>query len=156
MYFYASKISAIACGTRCRQTVLQKSRGQRDRDKCRQHNHRRHHRRRCQISSGSSSDSESADDCCPESDQTAAVLEAGPEGGPGVHPLATDGGIFSLDPGHLAAESVLLGSGGIRYRRRHSAEQLSAHDLEMGFQQMEVSAKKADLKQVYFGQIANA
>ncbi|XP_037960568.1 uncharacterized protein LOC119689743 [Teleopsis dalmanni] len=33
MYYYASKISAIACGTRCRQTVLQKSRGQRDRDK---------------------------------------------------------------------------------------------------------------------------
>ncbi|KAH8349241.1 hypothetical protein KR067_003451 [Drosophila pandora] len=142
MYFYASKISAIACGTRCRQTVLQKSRGQRDRDKCRQHNHRRHHRRRCQISNGSSSDSESADDCCPESDQMAAVLEAGPEGGPGVHPLATDGGIFSLDPGHLAAESVLLGSGGIRYRRRHSAEQLSAHDLEMGFQQMELGTLK--------------
>uniref|UniRef100_A0A1A9ZIM6 Uncharacterized protein n=1 Tax=Glossina pallidipes TaxID=7398 RepID=A0A1A9ZIM6_GLOPL len=34
MYYYASKISAIACGTRCKQTVLQKSRGQRDRDKC--------------------------------------------------------------------------------------------------------------------------
>ncbi|XP_037903969.1 ras-GEF domain-containing family member 1B isoform X2 [Hermetia illucens] len=33
MYYYASKISAIACGTRCRQSVLQKSRGQRDRDK---------------------------------------------------------------------------------------------------------------------------
>ncbi|XP_055916859.1 uncharacterized protein LOC129949429 [Eupeodes corollae] len=33
MYYYASKISAIACGTRCKQTVLQKSRGQRDRDK---------------------------------------------------------------------------------------------------------------------------
>lgn len=40
MYFYASKISAIACGTRCRQTVLQKSRGQRDRDKHNQHRHR--------------------------------------------------------------------------------------------------------------------
>ncbi|XP_055375627.1 ras-GEF domain-containing family member 1B [Condylostylus longicornis] len=33
MYYYASKISAIACGTRCKQSVLQKSRGQRDRDK---------------------------------------------------------------------------------------------------------------------------
>ncbi|XP_070132982.1 ras-GEF domain-containing family member 1B-B isoform X2 [Drosophila bipectinata] len=143
MYFYASKISAIACGTRCRQTVLQKSRGQRDRDKCRQHHHRRHHRRRCQISSGSSSDSESADDCFPESDQMAGGLETDPEGGPGVHPLPTDGGIFSLDPGHLAAESALLGSGGIRYRRRHSAEQLSAHDLEMGFQQIELGTIKS-------------
>lgn len=33
MYYYASKISAIACGTHCRQNVLRKSRGQRDRDK---------------------------------------------------------------------------------------------------------------------------
>lgn len=84
----------------------------------------------------------------------AAVLETGPGGGPGVHPLSTDGGIFSLDPGHLAAESAVLGSGGIRFRRRHSAEQLSAHDLEMGFQQIEVSAKKEDFKRVYFGRIA--
>lgn len=35
MYYYASKLSAIACGTRCKQAVLQKNRGQRDRDKLR-------------------------------------------------------------------------------------------------------------------------
>lgn len=33
MYYYATKLSAIACGTRCRQAVMQKNRGQRDRDK---------------------------------------------------------------------------------------------------------------------------
>ncbi|XP_059220669.1 uncharacterized protein LOC106082724 [Stomoxys calcitrans] len=44
MYYYASKISAIACGTRCRQSVLQKSRGQRDRDK--QHHHQQRQRLR--------------------------------------------------------------------------------------------------------------
>ena len=33
MYYYASKISAIACGTRSKQAALKKSRGQRDRDK---------------------------------------------------------------------------------------------------------------------------
>jgi len=27
MYYYASKISAVACGTRCRQSVIQKARG---------------------------------------------------------------------------------------------------------------------------------
>lgn len=141
MYFYASKISAIACGTRCKQTVLQKSRGQRDRDKCHhghhQH-HRRHHRRRCRISSNSSStDSESADECGLELGESGAdSREAGAGGGPGLQ--VAQGGIFSLDPGHLTAETALLG-GNIRYRRRHSAEQLSAYDLEMGFQQLEVS-----------------
>lgn len=49
MYYYASKISAIACGTRCRQSVLQKSRGQRDRDKHQQHHRhsQRHKSRHC-------------------------------------------------------------------------------------------------------------
>ncbi|XP_016974153.1 uncharacterized protein LOC108040948 [Drosophila rhopaloa] len=142
MYFYASKISAIACGMRCKQTVLQKSRGQRDRDKCRQHHHqhphhRRHHRRRCHISSGSSSDSESADDCCPE------LGEPGVDSG-GAGLQGPPGGIFSLDSGHLTAETALLsGNGHIRYRRRHSAEQLSAYDLEMGFQQIELGNTKS-------------
>jgi len=148
MYFYASKISAIACGTRCKQTVLQKSRGQRDRDKCQRHHHphthqhhRRHHRRRCHISSNSSSsDSESADDCCLEA---GAGLESGLESG-----VPAPGGIFSLDSGHLTAETALLG-GNIRYRRRHSAEQLSAYDLEMGFQQLEVSAQEWYFKCTY-------
>ncbi|XP_033173578.1 uncharacterized protein LOC117150681 isoform X2 [Drosophila mauritiana] len=158
MYFYASKISAIACGTRCKQTVLQKSRGQRDRDKCHhghhghhQH-HRRHHRRRCRISSNSSSsDSESADDCCLELGESGAdSREGGAGGGAGLQ--GVQGGIFSLDPGHLTAETALLG-GNIRYRRRHSAEQLSAYDLEMGFQQLElgttisVGPKNEDLVQ---------
>lgn len=43
MYYYASKLSAIACGTRCKQAVLQKNRGQRDRDKDRRRMHSRHH-----------------------------------------------------------------------------------------------------------------
>lgn len=47
MYYYASKISAIACGTRCRQSVLQKSRGQRDRDKHNQQRHQRQRSRHC-------------------------------------------------------------------------------------------------------------
>ncbi|XP_017076085.2 uncharacterized protein LOC108111201 isoform X2 [Drosophila eugracilis] len=142
MYFYASKISAIACGTRCKQTVLQKSRGQRDRDKCQRHHHqhhRRHHRRRCHISSNSSSsDSESADDCCLEMGES--VVESG--GGLGVGLQGPPGGIFSLDPGHLTAETALL-AGNIRYRRRHSAEQLSAYDLEMGFQQLELGTTQS-------------
>ncbi|EDV57594.2 uncharacterized protein LOC6542220 [Drosophila erecta] len=146
MYFYASKISAIACGTRCKQTVLQKSRGQRDRDKCHhghhgQHghhqHHRRHHRRRCRISgNSSSSDSESADDCCLEMGESGADSREG-GAGEGAGLQGAPGGIFSLDPGHLTAETALLG-GNIRYRRRHSAEQLSAYDLEMGFQQLEL------------------
>ncbi|XP_073825479.1 uncharacterized protein isoform X2 [Musca autumnalis] len=53
MYYYASKISAIACGTRCRQSVLQKSRGQRDRDK--QQQHQRHHQRQKSRHCGQSS-----------------------------------------------------------------------------------------------------
>ncbi|XP_041452222.1 uncharacterized protein LOC111071809 isoform X2 [Drosophila obscura] len=121
MYFYASKISAMACGMRCKQTVLEKSRGQRDRDKCR---HRR--RRRCRHpSSSSSSDS---DECCLENEPVPSLE-------------ATNDGVFSLDAGNLTAETAFLGVGpgslGIRYRRRHSAEQLSAYDLEMGFQQIE-------------------
>ncbi|XP_019895472.1 uncharacterized protein LOC101891098 [Musca domestica] len=65
MYYYASKISAIACGTRCRQSVLQKSRGQRDRDKHQQHHrHSQRHKSRhcgqnsCQGSPNCSSSSE--------------------------------------------------------------------------------------------------
>ncbi|XP_034129361.1 uncharacterized protein LOC117584521 isoform X3 [Drosophila guanche] len=135
MYFYASKISAIACGMRCKQTVLQKSRGQRDRDKCR---HRR--RRRCRHpSSSSSSDS---DDCCLENEPV-----------PSLAP--TNGGVFSLDAGNLTAETALLGVApgglGIRYRRRHSAEQLSAYDLEMGFQQIELAAKTGGHNRVGVG-----
>ncbi|XP_026843402.1 uncharacterized protein LOC6596333 isoform X2 [Drosophila persimilis] len=135
MYFYASKISAIACGMRCKQTVLQKSRGQRDRDKCR---HRR--RRRCRHpSSSSSSDS---DDCCLENEPVASLE-------------AANGGIFSLDAGNLTAETAFLAAGpgglGIRYRRRHSAEQLSAYDLEMGFQQIELAAKSVGHNRVGVG-----
>uniref|UniRef100_T1GJ49 Ras-GEF domain-containing protein n=1 Tax=Megaselia scalaris TaxID=36166 RepID=T1GJ49_MEGSC len=33
MYYYASKISAIACGARCKKNMFKKARGQRDRDK---------------------------------------------------------------------------------------------------------------------------
>ncbi|XP_041452225.1 ras-GEF domain-containing family member 1B isoform X5 [Drosophila obscura] len=135
MYFYASKISAMACGMRCKQTVLEKSRGQRDRDKCR---HRR--RRRCRHpSSSSSSDS---DECCLENEPVPSLE-------------ATNDGVFSLDAGNLTAETAFLGVGpgslGIRYRRRHSAEQLSAYDLEMGFQQIELAAKSVGHNRVGFG-----
>lgn len=34
MYYYASKLSAMACGIRCKQTIIQRNRGLRDRDKC--------------------------------------------------------------------------------------------------------------------------
>lgn len=33
MYYYASKISAIACGARCKKNMFKRARGQRDRDK---------------------------------------------------------------------------------------------------------------------------
>lgn len=34
MYYYASKLSAMACGIRCKQAIIQRNRGHRDRDKC--------------------------------------------------------------------------------------------------------------------------
>lgn len=126
MYFYASKISAIACGTRCKQTVLQKSRGQRDRDKC-----RHSHRGRCRHQNSSDSDT-SADEACCGLDMEKPPAQ--PE-------------VFSLDVANPLADTTMypalaLGAGaeGIRLRRRHSAEQLSAQDLELGFQQFEVGS----------------
>lgn len=128
MYFYASKISAIACGTRCKQTVLQKSRGQRDRDKC-----RHSHRGRCRHQNSSDSDASADEACC------GLDMEKPP-----VQPE-----VFSLDVANPLADTTMypalslgiaLGAGneGVRLRRRHSAEQLSAQDLELGFQQFEV------------------
>lgn len=139
MYFYASKISAIACGTRCKQTVLQKSRGQRDRDKC-----RHSHRGRCRQQNSSDSDT-SADEACCGLDMEKPPAQ--PE-------------VFSLDVANPLADTTMypalslglaLGAGneGVRLRRRHSAEQLSAQDLELGFQQFEVG-KTHRLYDVYY------
>lgn len=52
MYYYASKLSAIACGTRCKQAILQKNRGQRDRDKL----------RRMRVNQGNDDDDIDSDD----------------------------------------------------------------------------------------------
>ncbi|KAH8378476.1 hypothetical protein KR093_011607 [Drosophila rubida] len=156
MYFYASKISAIVCATRCKQTVLQKSRGQRDRDKDKASNHQRqrkrhrHHssrsRRRDQCpQSSSDSDSSIEEACCRH------VADGGDEDGePSSQP---DVGIFLLDAETSQLTSLGLGLGlevgseatttAMHFRRRHSAEQLSAHDLELGFQQLKVTAPAA-------------
>ncbi|KAH8271792.1 hypothetical protein KR044_005467 [Drosophila immigrans] len=119
MYFYASKISAIACGSRCKQSVLQKSRGQRDRDKAKYLR-----RSRCHHSSSESGDDD--DDCC----EIAATQP--------------DLSVISIDVGNPILQSNLalgleLGNEQLRLRRRHSAEQLSAQDLEQGFQQFELA-----------------
>ncbi|XP_002003723.3 uncharacterized protein LOC6577786 [Drosophila mojavensis] len=139
MYFYANKISAIVCGARCKQAVLQKSRGSRDRDKdkCRRHRHRHRSRRRTSRCPESSSDSEtSADDGCCGHDNVLDDATAQP-----------DVGIFLLNASSANAEAAQLGlelgftNEGMRLRRRHSAEQLSAHDLELGLQQFKLAAK---------------
>ncbi|KAH8377818.1 hypothetical protein KR093_007247 [Drosophila rubida] len=116
MYFYASKISAIACGSRCKQSVLQKSRGQRDRDKA-----KFHQRTRCQHSS-SESEASIDDNCC----EIAATQP--------------DLSVISIDVGQpLTLGFELAATEQLRLRRRHSAEQLSAQDLEQGFQQFNLA-----------------
>ncbi|XP_050320215.1 ras-GEF domain-containing family member 1B isoform X2 [Bactrocera neohumeralis] len=120
MYYYASKISAIACGTRCRQTVLQKSRGQRDRDKY-----------------VTADDDNGAGGCV---GATAATMDehgnvvvvadgAGNAGNAGmtIYTTAAESAFATATPGD-----------GVRHRRRHS-EQLDAYDLELGFQKLESS-----------------
>ncbi|KAH8418776.1 hypothetical protein KR222_002167 [Zaprionus bogoriensis] len=125
MYFYATKISAIVCAARCKRSVLQKSRGQRDRDKqkCR-HGKRSRRRTRC------SSDSDS-EDCCEGHDEAGEIS----------HLTSDVGGIFLLDAAsttecdpHFEQQALI--------RRRHSAEQLSALDLERGFQHLNFAAAK--------------
>ncbi|XP_036222412.2 uncharacterized protein [Bactrocera oleae] len=125
MYYYASKISAIACGTRCRQTVLQKSRGQRDRDKYVTAN----------------SDDNNAGGC------VGATVAAMDEHGERV--VVVDGAGNATNTGMTiyttAAESAFATAtpgDGVRHRRRHS-EQLDAYDLELGFQKFEVSLAKS-------------
>ncbi|XP_034100304.2 uncharacterized protein LOC117565355 isoform X1 [Drosophila albomicans] len=119
MYFYASKISAIACGSRCKQSVLQKSRGQRDRDKAKfQH--------RCRHSSSSESEASLDDACCD------------------ISATQPDLSVISIDVANPILHSNLplgfeQGNEQLRLRRRHSAEQLSAQDLEQGFQQFELN-----------------
>lgn len=128
MYFYATKISAIVCATRCKRTVLQKSRGQRDRDKhkCR---HGKRNRRRSRCTQGNS---DSDDDCC----------------GCGRDDEIThqpDVGIFMLNTSndtnaeaHISTE-FQLGNEKMLIQRRHSTEQLNALGLELGFQHLNVS-----------------
>lgn len=128
MYFYATKISAIVCATRCKRTVLQKSRGQRDRDKhkCR-HGKRNRIRTRC-----TQGNSDSDDDCC----------------GCGRDDEIThqpDVGIFMLNTtNNTNAEAAIstefqLGNEKMLIQRRHSTEQLNALGLELGFQHLNVS-----------------
>jgi len=144
MYFYASKISAIICATRCKQTVLQKSRGQRDRDKDKspnrqrqRHRNRLRHRRRSRCpQSSSDSESNTEDNACyGKEKEEEARLSPQP-----------DVGIFLLNAETAQLSGLGLGlelgqaneMTAMHFRRRHSAEQLSAHDLELGFQQLKV------------------
>ncbi|XP_062134006.1 uncharacterized protein LOC133844153 isoform X1 [Drosophila sulfurigaster albostrigata] len=155
MYFYASKLSAIVCATRCKQTVLQKSRGQRDRDKDkdRASNHQRPRKRhrhhgsrsrrqsRCPQSSSDSDSSIEEDDCCRHGEETTPQHQHQPQ---------PDVGIFLLNAEASQLTSLGLGLGSetttttMHFRRRHSAEQLSAHDLELGFQQLKVTTASTE------------
>ncbi|EDW63779.2 uncharacterized protein [Drosophila virilis] len=141
MYFYASKISAIVCGTRCKQTVLQKSRGQRDRDKdkCRRHRQRHRSRRRSRCQESSSDSETSADDV-----YCGLELDATPQPDVGIFLLnASSSSTEAAQPGSLGLE-LGFANEGMRLRRRHSAEQLNAHDLELGLQHFKPLATKDD------------
>ncbi|KAH8263632.1 hypothetical protein KR044_011771 [Drosophila immigrans] len=145
MYFYASKISAIVCATRCKQTVLQKSRGQRDRDKekaSNQQRHRRRHRHRHRSRRRSRCPQSSSDSDASSSLDEMEMEDQGEQQGEASH--QPDVGIFLLD-----AEATQLEVGGLEstatlhFRRRHSAEQLSAHDLALELQQLKLTATDA-------------
>lgn len=166
MYYYASKISAIACGTRCRQTVLQKSRGQRDRDKnqhhhSQHHHHNSHHHNRLHAGSYCNDCGTDTDDELDKDGICIRMQTRGDNGefnGSGSGAMASDGRIYvtnTNDNGTTETSVSTLvavangGNGvsgssnntdGIRYRRRYS-EQLDAYDIELGFQKFEVSQK---------------
>ncbi|XP_036329732.1 ras-GEF domain-containing family member 1C-like [Rhagoletis pomonella] len=137
MYYYASKISAIACGTRCRQTVLQKSRGQRDRDK-----------------SGRSADDDNnvggrsgVGDNGADRDDDIGVGVGGDIGidgdtGMAIYTTSAENALAEAMAAAAAAGTTTTNGDGVRYRRRHS-EQLDAYDLELGFQKLEVSLAKS-------------
>ncbi|XP_032595223.1 uncharacterized protein LOC6567062 isoform X2 [Drosophila grimshawi] len=122
MYFYASKISAIACGTRSKQTVLQKSRGQRDRDKD------IYRQRGClQQSSDSETSTDEADSVKPSSQ-------------------FPDVGIFSLDVCSSTVETTTPSSLQLRKaleQENECAAQLDASELELGFRQFELTNAKS-------------
>ncbi|XP_054744416.1 uncharacterized protein LOC129248830 [Anastrepha obliqua] len=135
MYYYASKISAIACGTRCRQTVLQKSRGQRDRDKY--------------VSADDDSNARGCGDGANGADEEddAAGGGGGVGGFGGRSGIGIEGGtdmaIYTTAAESALAEAMASAAttgDGVRHRRRHS-EQLDAYDLELGFQKLEVSVR---------------
>ncbi|XP_053960485.1 uncharacterized protein LOC128864754 [Anastrepha ludens] len=136
MYYYASKISAIACGTRCRQTVLQKSRGQRDRDKY--------------VSADDDSNARGCGDGANGADEEDDAGGGGGVGGFGGRSgIGIEGGtdmaIYTTAAESALAEAMASAAttgDGVRHRRRHS-EQLDAYDLELGFQKLEVSLAKS-------------
>lgn len=135
MYYYASKISAIACGTRCRQTVLQKSRGQRDRDKY-----------------VTTDDDNNVGSCV---GATAAAMDGHSDfvvvvDGRGARTSAgvgddSDTGMTVYTTAAESAFSAATPGDGVRHRRRHS-EQLDAYDLELGLQKLEVSLREKRTK----------
>lgn len=128
MYFYATKISAIVCATRCKRTVLQQSRGQRDRDKhkCR---HGKRNRRRSRCTQGNS-DSDDDCCCCGRDDETSHQPDVG------IFMLNTSS---NTNAGAGISTEFQLGNEEMLIQRRHSAEQLSALGLELGFQNLNVS-----------------
>uniref|UniRef100_A0A1A9WZ42 N-terminal Ras-GEF domain-containing protein n=1 Tax=Glossina brevipalpis TaxID=37001 RepID=A0A1A9WZ42_9MUSC len=155
MYYYASKISAIACGTRCKQTVLQKSRGQRDRDKC------------TANSGGKTRSHIYTTDTDDDTDDRECVDSGGRGIGGGIlmqtynndddndFTMATNGRIYVTDTNEAGTTETSVStlfstagigiegpssSDGIRYRRRHS-EQLDICDT--GLQRLEVSNNTA-------------
>ncbi|XP_075151003.1 uncharacterized protein LOC142225115 [Haematobia irritans] len=166
MYYYASKISAIACGTRCRQSVLQKSRGQRDRDKHHQHHHHQQRQRLRHCGQNSCNGSPTCSkgtpgDCTTDTDDEVDDTEGGgicirmhkrndnheygSGGGSGrIYVTNTnDTGTTETSVSTLVAATdgtgpVANSMDGVRYRRRFS-EQLDAYDIELGFQKFELS-----------------
>ncbi|XP_067625318.1 uncharacterized protein [Eurosta solidaginis] len=155
MYYYASKISAIACGTRCRKSVLQKSRGQRDRDKyvaCDDDDINASGNNGC--GGGGSSDGSGADDgdndigCSVVSGK--GIFDDGATG-MGIYTTGTENALVEAMAASAAAAAATTTTGdGIRHRRRHS-EQLDAYDLELGFHKFEVSLAKSTQQTAFTG-----
>ncbi|KAL9924588.1 uncharacterized protein ACN2A1_007929 isoform 1-T3 [Glossina fuscipes fuscipes] len=150
MYYYASKISAIACGTRCKQTVLQKSRGQRDRDKCTANSGGKT-RSHIYTDTDDDDDTDDREGIRNNGGRSAGLHMQGYNNDDNDFAMAANGRIYVTDTNEAGTTETSVStlfstndtgieipssSDGIRYRRRHS-EQLDICDT--GLQKLEVS-----------------
>uniref|UniRef100_A0A1B0FGP8 N-terminal Ras-GEF domain-containing protein n=1 Tax=Glossina morsitans morsitans TaxID=37546 RepID=A0A1B0FGP8_GLOMM len=151
MYYYASKISAIACGTRCKQTVLQKSRGQRDRDKCTANSGGKT-RSHIYTDTDDDDDTDDREGIRNDGGRTIGIHMQGYNNDDNDFTTAANGRIYVTDTNEAGTTETSVStlfstndtgieipssSDGIRYRRRHS-EQLDICDT--GLQKLENSS----------------